>query len=114
MLTRLAVVYTLGNATNITVFAPSNSALEPLAGSPLLNNSDFVTALLSYHGYNGTIRSDMISETPLFPHSFLNSSTYSNVTGGQVVKAETSGDNVVITSGLGSTANVTTAVSFGC
>jgi len=109
LLAHPGVLYTLGNATNITVFAPSNSALEPLSGSPLLNNSDFVTALLTYHGYDRTIRASEISSTPLFPHSFLNNTAYSNVTGGQVVEARTRGDNVTITSGLGSTANVTTA-----
>lgn len=42
----------------------------------------------NYHTLNGTITSaDLNNVTSLFPHTHLTNSTYSNVTGGQVVEA---------------------------
>ncbi len=52
-----------------------------------------------------------ISTTPTFAHTLLNSSTYSNVTGGQVVELQAVGSNVIVTSGLKMQSKVVTAVS---
>ncbi|KAI3399300.1 hypothetical protein diail_7255 [Diaporthe ilicicola] len=104
----------LGGLSNITVLAPNNAAL-----SALLNNSattaavaadpGLVPAILMYHVLNGTIRSTDITDTPAFPKTLLTNSTYTNVTGGQVVKAETEDGGVVFTSGLLMQSRVATA-----
>ncbi|KAI7783601.1 beta-ig-h3 fasciclin [Diaporthe eres] len=105
---------TLGGLSNITVLAPNNAAL-----SALLNDSSvtaavaadpgLVPAILTYHVLNGTIRSTDITDTPAFPKTLLTNSTYTNVTGGQVVKAETEDNSVVFTSGLLRQSRVATA-----
>ncbi|KAK7706295.1 hypothetical protein SLS64_007635 [Diaporthe eres] len=105
---------TLGGLSNITVLAPNNAAL-----SALLNDSSvtaavaadpgLVPAILTYHVLNGTYRSTDITDTPAFPKTLLTNSTYTNVTGGQVVKAETEDDSVVFTSGLLRQSRVATA-----
>lgn len=105
---------TLGGLSNITVLAPNNAAL-----SALLNDSSvtamvsadpgLVPAILTYHVLNGTIRSTDIQDTPSFPKTLLTNSTYTNVTGGQVVKAETEDNSVVFTSGLLRQSRVATA-----
>lgn len=108
----------LANATDITILAPSNSALES-ANMDLMSLSGIdgaVQALLSYHVLNGTVSSENITTTPTFARTLLANETYSNVTGGQVVgvrMVEEDGDNmggVVILSGLGETSMVTVAV----
>ncbi|KAG8159393.1 hypothetical protein KVR01_011054 [Diaporthe batatas] len=105
---------TLGGLSNITVLAPNNAAL-----SALLNDSSvtamvsadpgLVPAILTYHVLNGTFRSTDIQDTPSFPKTLLTNSTYTNVTGGQVVKAETEDNSVVFTSGLLRQSRVATA-----
>lgn len=111
---------TLGNASNITVFAPSNDALRPLLDNStsmsmaMGNQSDYLQALLQYHVVNGSYYSQNISNTPAFVHTLLNNTQYSNVTGGQVVGVRKSGGDddsgVVVISGLGARSNVTQAV----
>lgn len=64
---------------------------------------------MTYHVLNGTIRSTDINDTPAFPKTLLTNSTYTNVTGGQVVKAETEDNSVVFTSGLLMQSRVVTA-----
>lgn len=64
---------------------------------------------MTYHVLNGTYRSTDITDTPAFPKTLLTNSTYTNVTGGQVVKAETEDDSVVFTSGLLRQSRVATA-----
>ena len=93
--------------------------------SPMLDNDEYVMALLSYHVLNMTVMSDMISRTPTFVHTLLNNTMYSNVSLGQVVGARLIGgsegdddsDNdeatAAIISGLGQRSNVTMAVSQG-
>ena len=71
----------------------------------------FVQNLLQYHVLNGSFYAANISETPAFPHTYLNDTMYSNVTGGQVVECRVEDDNVYIFSGLKSNATVTQAVS---
>ncbi|KAL1845418.1 hypothetical protein Daus18300_014540 [Diaporthe australafricana] len=105
---------TLGGLSNITVLAPNNAAL-----SALLNDSattaavaadpGLVPAILTYHVLNGTVRSTDITDTPAFPPTLLTNTTYTNVTGGQVVKAETEDGGVVFTGGLLMQSKVVTA-----
>jgi uncharacterized surface protein with fasciclin (FAS1) repeats len=76
--------------------------------SPQEDSAD-QTPVLTYHILNGTIRSTDIQDTPSFPKTLLTNSTYTNVTGGQVVKAETEDDSVVFTSGLLRQSRVATA-----
>lgn len=104
------VVSLLGNASNITIFAPNNQAFEAASSAleALQATPDAISALLTYHVANGSLMSAGISETPTFLPTLLANETYTNVTGGQVVGVRTEGENAVVTSGLGGTANVTT------
>lgn len=108
-----AVVSTLANATNITVLAPSNAAfstfLTPAVNISIQADAGLVSAVLSYHVLSGTIRSTDITATPAFAKTLLTNATYTNVTGGQVVKAQSQGGGVVFTSGLLKESRVTTA-----
>lgn len=70
---------------------------------------DMINALLTYHVLNGTYPASAFTNTSQFIPTMLMNSTYTNVTGGQVVEAMLSGDNVTITTGLLSTSMVTTA-----
>ncbi|TKA74473.1 hypothetical protein B0A55_05248 [Friedmanniomyces simplex] len=102
----------LANATNVTLFAPSNQALQAVQsvlGSANGNTSGLVTALLDYHTLKGIFYASNISSTPQFPHTMLNNTLYSNVTGGQVVECRLEGSTAEIISGLKQTANVTQA-----
>lgn len=108
-----AVASTLANATNITVLAPSNSAfstfLTSAVNASIAADAGLVPAVLSYHVLSGTIRSTDITAMPSFAKTLLSNSSYTNVTGGQVVKAEAVNNGVVFTSGLLAESNVTTA-----
>ncbi|KAK5117741.1 hypothetical protein LTR85_008716 [Meristemomyces frigidus] len=108
-----AIAESLGNRTNITLFAPSNTALSTLNSSGLLAQAasvdGLIQSLLSYHVLDGMFYAENITTTPQFPHTSLNSSTYSNVTGGQVVECRLDGMTAEIISGLKSVANVTQA-----
>jgi uncharacterized surface protein with fasciclin (FAS1) repeats len=106
------LVETLGQASNITILAPNNDALSSLLDSSLLENADagLVPALLTYHVLNGTYFAENVTETPAFIPTLLTNSTYSNVTGGQVVEALAEGDTVSFYSALKARANVTQAV----
>lgn len=91
-----------------------------------LQEDGTVMALLMYHVLNGTVYAEDISSTPTFAHTLLMNSTYSNVTGGQVVGVrmmnstsmdDSDNDNsdnmgmgsVSVLSGLGMRSNVTMA-----
>lgn len=108
-----AVASTLASASNITILAPSNSAfsafLTTAVNESIAADAGLVPAVLSYHVLSGTIRSTDITETPAFPKTLLANATYTNVTGGQVVKAATADGGVVFTSGLLAESTVTTA-----
>lgn len=108
-----AVASTLANATNITVLAPTNAAfaafLTASTNASIQADAGLVPAVLSYHVLSGTIRSTDITSTPAFAKTLLTNATYANVTGGQVVKAQTEGSNVVFTSGLLAKSHVSTA-----
>lgn len=70
-----------------------------------------ITALLTYHVLNGTIRSTDIMNMTTFVPTLLSNETYANITGGQVVGARSNSTNVNIYSGLLTESTVSTAVS---
>jgi uncharacterized surface protein with fasciclin (FAS1) repeats len=81
----------LGGASNITILAPSNNALGTVlnstAGAALASDPGAVQALLQYHVLNGTYAASAITNTSQFIPSLLTNTSYTNVTGGQVVQA---------------------------
>lgn len=103
----------LNAAQNITLLAPSNSAIAALQSSGVLNSASdsMIEAILSYHVLPGMVYSSQISSTPLFAHTTLNDTTLTNVTDGQVVEAVTDGKKATIVSGLKSVSNIVTPVS---
>ena len=105
----------LAAAQNITILAPSNEAFAKFLSSPagaVINSNDSrsIQAVLEYHLLNGTYPASAITDTPSFVPTLLTDSSYSNVTGGQVVEAVRQGDSVVFYSGLLNNSTVTTAV----
>ncbi|KAJ4423308.1 hypothetical protein N0V82_002035 [Gnomoniopsis sp. IMI 355080] len=108
-----AVAQTLANASNITVLAPTNEAfsafLTSAVNESIAADAGLVPAVLSYHVLSGTIKSTDIPTTPAFPKTLLTNATFTNVTGGQVVKAQAVNGGVTFTSGLLKTSNVSTA-----
>lgn len=103
----------LGGATNITILAPSNDAfaafLNSDAGGVAATQPDVVAALLSYHVLNGTYPASAFTDVAAFIPTLLTNSSYTNVTGGQVVGGKTNGSDVLITSGLLQSSKVITA-----
>ncbi|KAF3760346.1 hypothetical protein M406DRAFT_52985 [Cryphonectria parasitica EP155] len=114
LLNQTGLLAELGNASNITVLAPSNDAFsvflnESATMAQMQSDPGLVQAVLEYHVLAGTIRSTDITTTPAFAKTMLTHMTYTNVTGGQVVKAQAVDSNVVFTSGLLMRSNVTQA-----
>lgn len=107
------VAEALSGASNITLFAPSNDALNALNSSGVLSSGQegLVQALLNYHVLIGQFTSENITETPAFPATLLNDTAYANVTGGQVVECRAEDDGVYVISGLKNNATVVEAVS---
>lgn len=107
------VARALGTARDITILAPSNSAFQGFfstsTNQSIAADPGLVPAVLSYHFLAGSIPSREITTTPAFPRTLLTNSTYTNVTQGQVVKAENQNGGVVFTSGLSAKSRVTTA-----
>jgi len=108
-----SLLQTLNGLSNITVLAPSNSALgsflNSTAGMAAGNDTSLVANLLTYHVLNGTYPASAFSNTTAFAHTLLTNMTYANVTGGQVVGAKLNGTEVNIFSGLLQSSTVTTA-----
>ncbi|KAL8669573.1 MAG: hypothetical protein Q9168_005842 [Polycauliona sp. 1 TL-2023] len=98
----------LGQATNVTVLAPSNDAFMKAGMADA--DTDTLQALILYHLINGSMMSDAVTEMPAFLPTMLNNSMYTNVTGGQVVEAVKQDDKVLFYSGLLNNATVTEAV----
>lgn len=108
------LVESLSNAQNVTILAPSNEAFANVGNETLgalTANEGLLTALLQYHVLNGTILSSAITNQSQFVPTLLTNELFTNVTGGQVVEAVTSGDNVTFFSGLLSNSSVAQAVS---
>lgn len=100
------VLAALGNATDITLLAPSNDALsefleDPAVVAAVAADPGLVEATLSYHVIPGVFPSSEFSETPVFPPTLLSDEAYTGVTGGQVVKIMVDGEEVEIFSGGG-------------
>merc|ERR1712036_115857 len=100
-----ALLEALGGASNITILAPSNDALATFLNS----TAGAAAALLTYHVLNGTYPASAFTNTSQFIPTLLSNSSYSNVTGGQVVEARLRGETVSVFTGLLSASNVTVA-----
>jgi len=108
------ILEAVSNASNITILAPDNDALNAF-----LNNSQvqdmvmmdpgLVQAVLQYHVLNGTYYADNITDTPSFVPTLLDNSTYTNVTGGQVVEVVSNDGDVNIYSAAREMSSVTQA-----
>ncbi|KAA6411400.1 MAG: hypothetical protein FRX48_04680 [Lasallia pustulata] len=98
---------------DITILAPSNDAFTKIPNSPIgsifaNNDSDAIRAILEYHVLLGLHRSDSFNSSFSFLPSWLLNSTYTNVTGGQVVSGVQQSPNVeVFVSGVGSRTQIT-------
>ncbi|KAF1947847.1 beta-Ig-H3/Fasciclin [Clathrospora elynae] len=107
-----AVLQQLSGLTNITILAPSNAAFGEVDNetlSSLTSNQGLLTALLQYHVLNGTYLASAITNSSVFVPSSLTNPLFTNVTGGQVVEANSNDGNVTFYSGLLSNSSVTTA-----
>jgi uncharacterized surface protein with fasciclin (FAS1) repeats len=115
------VAATLAALENATIFAPSNEAFEELMASEgfeeLAATEGYIEALLSYHVVEAPLLSANITASPVFVPTLLQDSTYSNVTGGQVIGLVltgngTDGENgtAQVISGLAQRSNVSEAV----
>lgn len=113
-----SVLSTLANSTNITIFAPSNDAIEALLATPGYHDiaavPGYIENVLMYHVVNASISSGNFSTSPLFVPTLQNNATYSNVTGGQRIGLVLSGEgddaSAQVLSGLGMSAEISTAV----
>ncbi|KAH9480841.1 Fasciclin-like arabinogalactan protein [Psilocybe cubensis] len=106
------LVSTLSSAQNITLLAPHNDAFNQFLSTPggmqASAQLDVVAALLEYHVINGAFHSSSFTSTPVFPNTFLTNTTYTGVTGGQVVEVVAQNGAVNVFSGLKSKSTVTT------
>ena len=82
-----SLVTQLESLKNVTLLAPNNQAFESLlANNPsLAGNTGLIEAVLTYHVLNGSYPT--FTSGPSFIHTALMNTSYSNVTGGQVVEA---------------------------
>jgi uncharacterized surface protein with fasciclin (FAS1) repeats len=106
------LVESLSSTQNVTILAPSNQAFESIGNetlTSLASNEGLLTALLQYHVLNGTFLSSAITNQSTFVPTLLTNQLFTNVTGGQVVNAKTSGDNVTFFSGLLANSSVSQA-----
>lgn len=109
------VAEALSSASNITILAPSNEALNALNNtnsSSAAQQEGFLQALLNYHVLVGSFSSENITETPAFPATLLNDTAFANVSGGQVVECRVEDDEVIAISGFKNNVTVTEAVSI--
>ncbi|KAJ1328938.1 transforming growth factor-beta-induced protein [Microdochium nivale] len=110
-----AVSGAIGQLSNITILAPSNSALNALisgadaATAQMLAQPDFIQAVLSYHILNGTYYGSAFTEAAQFLPSILTNESYTTVPGGQVVEGLVDDGKVKLYSGLKAEASVVTA-----
>jgi len=106
-------VAALGNATNLTILAPNNQAINALlannqTSAALTADPGLATALLYYHILNGTYYAANFTSAPQFIPTALTNKTYENVTGGQVVEIIANSGTVSIYSALKENATVVT------
>lgn len=106
------LVETLGNAQNITILAPSNTAFAKIDNATLAGltaNTGLLTAILQYHVLNGTVYGSQVTNTSAFVPTLLTNPLFTNVTGGQRVRAQLSNGNVTFFSGLNYNSTVSQA-----
>jgi transforming growth factor-beta-induced protein len=111
-----AIVKALTSAKNITILAPSNAAfatfLNTTDGAAAATKSDVVAALLKYHVLSALYPAAAFTTDAQFLPTLLTNTSYTNVTGGQRVKALLNGKSVNIISGLLKKSTVIVAVSL--
>ncbi|KAH7400866.1 FAS1 domain-containing protein [Phaeosphaeria sp. MPI-PUGE-AT-0046c] len=106
------LVETLGNAKNITILAPSNAAFAKIDNATLAGltaNTGLLTAILQYHVLNGTVYGSSVTNASAFVPTLLTNPLFTNVTGGQRVRAQLSNGNVTFFSGLNFNSTVSQA-----
>jgi len=110
------ILLQLPSYQGVTILAPNNEAFSKIPYSSLNqafknNNEDVITNVLEYHILQGTkLAAQLVPGSPVFIPTLLQSTEYTNVTGGQVVEnVKQSGDVVVFVSGQGSRSTLTQA-----
>jgi hypothetical protein len=100
------------NADNFTLVAPTNDALSAWLSTN--RSKDLLEATLTYHFLQGIYASASLIDGPKIIPTALTNASFSNVTGGQRVKAFTNASNghVVLESGLEKISHVIMPVSF--
>lgn len=102
----------LNNLRNVTILAPSNDALNSLASDhntlSEYTQSGYLRALIDYHVLNGTYHNTSFTNQSVFIHTALENSTYTNVTGGQVIEAKLVDNNVTFFTALKQNASIVT------
>lgn len=84
---------------DFTFLAPSDDALENwfAEGDGKNNVALLEKKLLRYHLLRGRITTEEFKEIPKFEHSFMNNTSFTNVTGGQVVElVKRNGEPIII------------------
>lgn len=105
---------TLQVASDITIFAPTDTAFETLGADT--SDPDATTALLSYHVVQGQYPASAIPRSPAYvqtlltPENHVMGSPAANVTGGQYVGVVNNGTGVQVLSGDLAVSNVVEAV----
>lgn len=101
--------------TGLTLLIPNNDAFGKIPYSGLSaafknNNTDTIRSVLEYHVLNGSHSASSVHSSFSFPPTWLDNSTYTNVTAGQVVGAVQQSPGVnIFTSGLGSRSTLVTS-----
>ncbi|XDG02620.1 hypothetical protein ABKA04_002235 [Annulohypoxylon sp. FPYF3050] len=102
----------LNNLRNVTILAPSNDALNSLTSDhntlSEYTQSGYLRALIDYHVLNGTYHNTSFTNESVFIHTALENSTYTNVTGGQVIEAKLVDNNVTFFTALKQNASIVT------
>lgn len=104
----------LTQADDPPVLAPNDEAFSDfVAENPSsANDSDFMEALIRYHIAHNTHPSAEFGLNPLFPATLLNSSQYTNVTGGQRIELQLQSNKPTILSGVKAPSTVITPDVF--
>ncbi|KAI0146409.1 FAS1 domain-containing protein [Xylariaceae sp. FL1272] len=104
LLANSSLSQSLDSLSNVTILAPNNDALSAVLNSAdtsvSLSAPGYIDALLSYHILNGTYYTSNITNSSTFLPTHLANTTYTNITGGQVVEAARVNDNVTFFSAL--------------
>lgn len=86
------IVSALNNATNVTLLAPNNDALNKFLNNSavtveMAQNPGLLIALLNYHVLDGVYYVSNFTNSSTFIPTMLTNETYANITGGQRVQA---------------------------